>query len=112
MSSRSNEYGYATTIEVEHDIPAGKFNGLDRGGEIYVDSLLSNYQNYEIYHFQNAGHGKYAAKWLRRGGFWSGQDTGLPPGNYPSSGLVLIGTFDSWADLQSATDAALGRVIN
>jgi hypothetical protein len=108
MSSRSNEYGYATTIEVEHDIPAGIFNGLDRGGEIYVDTLLSNYQNHEIYHFQNAGHSKYAAKWLRRGGFWSGEDTGLPPGNYPSSGLVLIGTFDSWIDLQSATDAALG----
>lgn len=108
MSSRVNKYGYATATEVEHDIASGEFDGLDRGGEIYVNSLLRNYRNREIFQIEYANHDKYVAKWYRRGGSPTYPNT-LPPGNYsPSSGIILIGIFDSFNDLQTAVDTALG----
>ena len=107
MSNRFNQYGSATATEIQHDIPSGSFDGLDRGGTTYVTSLINNYQNRQTYYVESNGHGKYSAKWIRSGGYWHGR-YGLPAGNYPSSGLVLIGIFDSFTELQSAVDAALG----
>jgi hypothetical protein len=107
MSSRFNQYGSATATEIEHDIPSGYFDGLDRGGTTYITSLIGRYQNRQTYYVESNGHGKYSAKWIRRGGYWHGR-YGLPAGNYSSSGLVLIGIFDSFTELQSAVDAALG----
>jgi hypothetical protein len=107
MSSRSNRYGSATATEIQHDIASGYFIGLERGGTTYVGSLLDQYRNRQIYYIESSGHGKYSAKWFRSGGYWHGR-YGLPAGNYPSSGLVLIGIFDSFSELQIAVDGALG----
>lgn len=107
MSSRGNLYGYATTTEIQHDIPSGYFVNLNVGGQMRVNSLIGGYRNGQLYYIESAGHAKYAAKWYRTAGYWHGR-YGLPAGNYPSSGLVLIGIFNTFPELESAVDAALG----
>jgi hypothetical protein len=107
MSNRFNQYGVVTAIEVEHNIPSGRFDGLYRYGSIQFINLIGSYERSDNFHVESTGRGKFAAKWFRVGGY-PPDGSGVPPGFYSSSGIVFIGIFDDFSELRAAVDIALG----